>query len=222
MKEKNGTDSYKQDYQMQWNDCNATEPKSYCYSDDDYYPFSDDDIDPEFGLLPFTLDDLHSPTHRLQSSLSSSRSVSPDSNQIELLNTSLSTIGSSSEDDIIANQNDFEDCPSTSEDEDRVSLVEINAKIGSPPANNQNGKRLNLETIYEGVFLDTPPKKVSKSSLRHQPRCNGISNMIQFKRIITDPQDTDYGISSMDFIVVNDDSSSGCVLSKSFQKQLNF
>ncbi|XP_053680460.1 uncharacterized protein LOC128731367 [Anopheles nili] len=45
-----------------------------------------------------------------------------------------------------------------------VTLDEIHARIGlTPPDVNVSRCRLNLETIYEGVFLDTPPKKEFQS-----------------------------------------------------------
>uniref|UniRef100_A0A182JZU5 Uncharacterized protein n=1 Tax=Anopheles christyi TaxID=43041 RepID=A0A182JZU5_9DIPT len=41
-----------------------------------------------------------------------------------------------------------------------VTLDEIHARIGlTPPDGNVSRSRLNLETIFEGVFLETPPKK---------------------------------------------------------------
>uniref|UniRef100_A0A182YSQ2 Uncharacterized protein n=1 Tax=Anopheles stephensi TaxID=30069 RepID=A0A182YSQ2_ANOST len=41
-----------------------------------------------------------------------------------------------------------------------VTLDEIHARIGlTPPDGNVSRTRLNLETIFEGVFLETPPKK---------------------------------------------------------------
>ncbi|XP_053955158.1 uncharacterized protein LOC128861225 [Anastrepha ludens] len=53
--------------------------------------------------------------------------------------------------------------PSACLSSDFVTLQEINAQI-SPPADDQTGKTSvngcnNLETIFEGVFLNTPPRK---------------------------------------------------------------
>lgn len=42
------------------------------------------------------------------------------------------------------------------EAEETMSLDELHARINTP---NRFERRLNLETIFEGVFLDTPPKK---------------------------------------------------------------
>lgn len=45
-----------------------------------------------------------------------------------------------------------------------ISLDEIHARIGlTPPDVNGSRSRLNLETIFEGVFLETPPKKEFQS-----------------------------------------------------------
>ncbi|XP_050088620.1 uncharacterized protein LOC126572931 [Anopheles aquasalis] len=46
-----------------------------------------------------------------------------------------------------------------------VSLDEIHARIGlTPPDSHKSRSRLNLETIFEGVFLETPPKKEFQST----------------------------------------------------------
>lgn len=43
---------------------------------------------------------------------------------------------------------------------ERISLDEIHAQINTPPsAQSRSNKRLNLETIFEDVFLETPKKK---------------------------------------------------------------
>lgn len=190
---------------------------------EEYDSFSDDDIDTQFGLSPYVPDNMHSPSHRIQSSPSSSRSISPSSNNIELLNLSLSTISvCSSSDDESIDQNDFNDdyYLISSDDDDRVSLEEINARIGSPPSNEQNGKRLNLETIYEGIFFETPPRKVAKSSLWHHLR-NGISNPISMtnNKLPTEQQNKNVDLSHIDFMVLHEPSNGGLV--NSFQQQMN-
>ncbi|XP_067612718.1 uncharacterized protein [Eurosta solidaginis] len=63
---------------------------------------------------------------------------------------------------------DDDSTPSAYCNSDFVTLQEINAKI-SPPVYEENSKttlsRCNsLETIFEGVFLNTPPRKVSNAS----------------------------------------------------------
>lgn len=45
-------------------------------------------------------------------------------------------------------------------EDERISLEEIQARINTPPsALSKSNKRLNLETIFEDVFLETPKKK---------------------------------------------------------------
>lgn len=45
-------------------------------------------------------------------------------------------------------------------EDERISLDEIQAQINTPPsALSKSNKRLNLETIFEDVFLETPKKK---------------------------------------------------------------
>lgn len=47
---------------------------------------------------------------------------------------------------------------------DFVSIEEINARIGlTPPDSERSRSRLNLETIFEDKFLETPPKKEFES-----------------------------------------------------------
>lgn len=40
-----------------------------------------------------------------------------------------------------------------------ISLEEINAQIGTPPKTSRYSRYVNLETIFEDKFLETPPKK---------------------------------------------------------------
>lgn len=103
------------------------------------------------------------------------RSPSPiGSEPISLLNLSISPIGSNydlsefTDDDTRTSHADLfrssersgQDISGT-DDEERVSLDDITAQINTPPPASTRGssKRLNLETIFEGVFLETPPKR---------------------------------------------------------------
>lgn len=43
--------------------------------------------------------------------------------------------------------------------EERITLAEINEQINTPPSASRNRRLLNLETIFEDVFLETPPKR---------------------------------------------------------------
>lgn len=109
------------------------------------------------------------------------RSLSPISNEpISLFNLSISPI--SSVEDLtrvndqsvifsgntnIASENYTEDWTQSSysiandyPEDERISLDEIHAQINTPPSNlSKSNKRLNLETIFEDVFLETPKKK---------------------------------------------------------------
>lgn len=112
----------------------------------------------------------------------SGRSQSPMGNgPLSLLNLSISPISSLSDltddpdddghiygdDGDVARMRDIDRTASTStpddEDSDRISLDEINAQINTPPqsaiSQRYSTKRLNLETIFEDVFLETQPKK---------------------------------------------------------------
>lgn len=58
-------------------------------------------------------------------------------------------------------EDEYSNCRTTTSDEnffdDFMTLDEIHEQIGTPK--NKNSKNLNLETIFEGVFLETPPKE---------------------------------------------------------------
>lgn len=121
------------------------------------------------------------PAFRIQSLSPTSRSLSPiefnddndddDDDENGLLTFSLSPCGSSSGDldessVIISCSSRFQpefDKSSDADVDDGISIASINALIGTPPASSAaNGKRLlNLETIFEGVFLHTPPPQKS-------------------------------------------------------------
>ncbi|XP_035896868.1 uncharacterized protein LOC118505329 [Anopheles stephensi] len=60
-----------------------------------------------------------------------------------------------------------------------VTLDEIHARIGlTPPDGNVSRTRLNLETIFEGVFLETPPKK------EFQPKGNLFRRSIRNRALL--------------------------------------
>ncbi|EDV52740.1 uncharacterized protein LOC6544286 [Drosophila erecta] len=70
-----------------------------------------------------------------------------------------------------------EEEPSRQNDPQYVALHEINAQI-SPPSDADDSK--NLETIYEGVFLSTPPRdKTSNSGISRFTPKRGRANLIE-------------------------------------------
>jgi len=87
--------------------------------------------------------------------------------------SSLSSIGSSDDDFVYTPKSPVKSrqSPNTSIEES-VSLDEINAQIGiaeeysQSPARRSEKKSL-LETIFEGKFLHTPPKKDQKDTQQH-------------------------------------------------------
>jgi len=108
-------------------------------------PCSFDEQDLEDGHLPHIgADEL--PIFKIRSISPTGRSISPisleENESFALFNVSLS--------------------PTKYEEgkrrDDFITLEEINAQIGTSPKNSKYSK-LNLETIFEGVFLETPPKK---------------------------------------------------------------
>lgn len=65
-----------------------------------------------------------------------------------------------------------------------VTLDEIHARIGlTPPDGNVSRSRLNLETIFEGVFLETPPKK------EFQSKTNLFRRSIRNRALLFDKED---------------------------------
>ncbi|XP_058059928.1 uncharacterized protein LOC131210665 [Anopheles bellator] len=64
-----------------------------------------------------------------------------------------------------------------------VTLDEIHARIGlTPPDLHGSRTRLNLETIFEGVFLETPPKKEFQS-VGNLLRRSIKNRAIQFEKV---------------------------------------
>ncbi|XP_052867707.1 uncharacterized protein LOC128276195 [Anopheles cruzii] len=64
-----------------------------------------------------------------------------------------------------------------------VTLDELHARIGlTPPDLHASRTRLNLETIFEGVFLETPPKKEFQS-VGNLLRRSIKNRAIQFEKV---------------------------------------
>lgn len=125
------------------------------------------------------------PTFSIRSASPSGRCLSPIVNEpISLFNLSISPISSIEDLTHVSDQSvcaaaaaatvshtdgkytkdlklDDNDTIGSGYDEDeRISLEEITAKINTPPsALSRSNKRLNLETIFEDVFFETPKKR---------------------------------------------------------------
>lgn len=148
-------------------DSSTSTSSSGSWSVDDSIEFMQTSHKPMFDELP---------TFSLRSTSPLGRSLSPIANEpISLFNLSISPISSiedlSNDQSIcasnyITNEKYTKDSTqsvdsNTSCDEDeRISLEEITAHINTPPsALSRSNKRLNLETIFEDVFLETPKKR---------------------------------------------------------------
>lgn len=97
-------------------------------------------------------------------SCSYGRTFDAENESISLLNLSISPISANHDDEMVREVYGHADMRSYSDDgdeEERISLEEITAQINTPPLSHSKSaaKRLHLETIFEGVFLETPPKK---------------------------------------------------------------
>lgn len=110
-------------------------------------------------------------------SQSHTRTFDAENESISLLNLSISPISVNHDDELVRDFYGYSDPRSYSgagndddDDEERISLDEITAQINTPPPSHSISatKRLNLETIFEGVFLETPPKKRKFDSWRVQ------------------------------------------------------
>lgn len=115
------------------------------------------------------------PTFSVMSASVGGRSISPIATEpISLFNLSISPISSmedlSNELSVCANNHTphekltedlTQPSKATGYDEgEHISLEEITAQINTPPpALSRSNKRLNLETIFEDVFLETPKKR---------------------------------------------------------------
>ena len=126
-----------------------SESHSSSYSLDDSFELQQMDELPLFPLQSFARSrspfDMHEPISLLNLSISPIASPIHLNHDREIINNT--------GDDSIGSPNPLElSC-------DRISLAEIKAQIQSPQCSSPSAKRLNLETIFEGVFLETPPKK---------------------------------------------------------------
>lgn len=104
----------------------------------------------EFELLNLphiTVDEL--PIFRISSLSPSARSLSPISIAEDQIFESRS----------IYNNMDDPDFETDFSCDEFTSLDDIHAQIGTPSSDCSESKIVNLETIFEGVFLDTPPKR---------------------------------------------------------------
>lgn len=100
---------------------------------------------------------------------SCTRTFDAENESTSLLNLSISPISVNHDDELVRDYSVRSDQRTYSgtgddddvDDEERISLDEITAQINTPPPSHSKSasKRLNLETIFEGVFLETPPKK---------------------------------------------------------------
>lgn len=127
----------------------------------------------DFGQPPYMSSD-ELPIFRIQSLSPSGRSLSPIDN-VSLLDLSISPLESSGDESM---DEDYHT------DEERVSLLDITAQIGMSPPN----KRLNLETIFEGQFLETPPKKHIACRIA---ACRKLT-VDSINRFVLDQQNRDY------------------------------
>ncbi|XP_055309258.1 uncharacterized protein LOC129573086 [Sitodiplosis mosellana] len=118
------------------------------------------------------------PTFSIKSASPNGQSISPMVNEpISLFNLSISPISSiedlsrfsdqivcagdyATNEKITKNLTQVGDSMAYDDDDERISLEEITAQINTPPsALSRSNKRLNLETIFEDVFLETPKKR---------------------------------------------------------------
>lgn len=140
-----------------------SDSSSGSWSIDDSIEFMQTSHKPMFDELP---------TFSIKSASPSGRSLSPIINEpISLFNLSISPISSvedltrvSEQSICSANINTasgkYTKDGSSYDDDERVSLDEITAQINTPPSVlSRSNKRLNLETIFEDVFLETPKKR---------------------------------------------------------------
>lgn len=156
---------------IECNEINEDSESDYSISDrsaisDDSFQFNDESTREFFEEMPPFSIKCFSPCGRTPSPIASNEPLS-------LLNLSISPIGSNYDeytenDDTRTSNADFLRNSEMSgqemidiDEEERVSLDDITAQINTPPQTMARGssKRLNLETIFEGVFLETPPKK---------------------------------------------------------------
>lgn len=145
----------------------TTTPQNQMQNNDD----DDDDGDEDTNSLSgdsdssgCSIDESFSFSH------SYARTFDAENESISLLNLSISPISANHDDELVKDIFERSDqlpysgtdgADDDDDDDERISLDEITAQINTPPSLHSKSatKRLNLETIFEGVFLETPPKK---------------------------------------------------------------
>lgn len=136
-----------------------------------YLSFLQNDEDELINLPHITVDEL--PIFRISSLSPSARSLSPIS-IAEDQNYETRSLYNNMEDP------EFETDISCDE---FTSLDDIHAQIGTP--NDCQSKIVNLETIFEGVFLDTPPKRKLNTAYVLLAKRN-LNSCIYSKEVVVD------------------------------------
>lgn len=146
---------------------------SICSNDDSFCSL--EIVDP--GLLPYQITSDELPIFSISSLSPTSRSLSPVmADQMCISPVEFADSDEDDSDDLSVNS------------QDHVLLNDIHAMIGTPDEKNER-KSLNLETIFEDVFLETPPKR--KHLTPRQNDCKRFS-FDNISRYVRDQQQFNY------------------------------
>lgn len=140
------------------------------------------------GLLPYQITSDELPIFSISSLSPTSRSLSP----VMADQMCISPVDFSDSDD------ECSDDLSTTVNPDRMSLNDIQALIGTPDERNE--RRLNLETIFEDEFLETPPKRKQLTPQQYERRRLSFESI---SRYVKDQQQFDYCNGSYENFSVN-------------------
>lgn len=180
-------------------DRSKSRTSSFCSNDDDSI-CSLEIV--EAGALQFQITSDELPIFSISSLSPTSRSLSP----VMADQMCISPVDFSDSDD--------EKCSDdlTAENPDRMLLNDIHALIGTPDEKNDR-RLLNLETIFEDVFLETPPKRKQLTPQQYERKRYSFESI---SRYVKDQQKFDYCNGNYDEF----SNSSECVMQSNKQPDL--
>lgn len=149
---------------------------SICSNDDSFCSL--EIVEP--GVLPYQITSDELPIFSIKSLSPTSRSLSP----VMADQMCISPV------DYVDSDEEYSDDFSVDNTNhpDRMLLNDIHALIGTPDEKNDR-KLLNLETIFEDVFLETPPKRKQMTPQQYEHKRFSFDNI---SRYVRDQQQFDY------------------------------
>lgn len=161
-------------------------PSSICSNDDSFCSL--EIVEP--GVLPYQITSDELPIFSIKSLSPTSRSISP----VMADQMCISPVDFADSDEEYSNDLSVDN-------PDRMLLNDIHALIGTPDERNDR-KILNLETIFEDVFLETPPKRKQMTPQQYERKRLSFDSI---SRYVRDQQQFDYCNGNYDDFSIDSD-----------------